>query len=69
MGLSNMYKIAHIKVTKINNYLLKNINYLLKIRTFNKKCRSFHTNFFKLLNMWKFTHNRKSLKTCSTPIY
>jgi hypothetical protein len=39
-----MCKIAHVKVTKNSNYLLKNTNYLFINYTFNKKCTSFHTN-------------------------
>jgi hypothetical protein len=44
MGFSNMCKIAHVKVTKNSNYLLRNTNYLFKSYTFNKKCTSSHTN-------------------------
>jgi hypothetical protein len=43
-GLSNMCKIAHVKITKNSNYLLKNNNYLFKSYTFNKKCTISHTN-------------------------
>jgi hypothetical protein len=41
--LSNMCNIAHVKVTKNGNFLLKNNNYLLKIYLFNMKYTSFNT--------------------------
>jgi hypothetical protein len=54
------YNIAHVKVVVI--FLLKNNNYLLKNYTFNIKCTSFNTNYFKLLNMYKFTYDRKTIR-------
>jgi hypothetical protein len=40
-----MCNIAHIKVTQIGNFLLKNNNYyLLKIYSFNLKYTSYNTN-------------------------
>jgi hypothetical protein len=42
--LSNMYNIAHVKIIKSSNFLLKNNYYLLKYYTFNIKRISFNTN-------------------------
>ena len=39
-----MCNIAHVKVTKSGNFLLKNNNYLLVGYTFNIKCTSSNTN-------------------------
>jgi hypothetical protein len=44
MNLSNMCNIAHVKVAKNGNFLLKNNKYLLKIYLFNVKYISSNTN-------------------------
>jgi len=43
-GLSNMCNIAHVKETKISNFLLKNYNYLIKNYIFNIKRSSSNAN-------------------------
>jgi len=57
-----MCNITNIKANKNANFLLKN-KYLLKSYIiFNIKCKSFSTNLlFKLFNMYKFVHDRKTL--------
>jgi hypothetical protein len=54
--------IAHVKVSKSSNYLLKNNNYLLKnyILIENTQVPN-QRYYFKLLNMCKFAHDRKTL--------
>jgi hypothetical protein len=58
--------ILHAKITKNTNFLLKNNNYSILIKilyTFNIKCISSNTNYyFKLFDICKFTHNKKSIR-------
>jgi hypothetical protein len=43
-NLSNICNIAHVKVTKNSNFLLKSNYYLLKNNIFNIKCTSSNIN-------------------------
>ena len=60
-GLSNMCNIAHVKTSKSSNFSLKNNTYLLKRYIFNIKGIPSQSYHFKLLNMCKFAHDRKTL--------
>jgi hypothetical protein len=61
IGLSNMCNVAHVKIAKSSNFLLKNNNNLFKNYTFSINAQvSIHTYYFKLFNMCKFTHDRKT---------
>ena len=60
-GLSNMCNIAHVKVTKSSIFSLKTNNYWLKVTYLIYKTQVPSQSYcFKLLNMCKFAHDRKT---------